>query len=98
MNTPTPTPRARRMWANYYTQCPVPDTFDSKSRAMRASCHSTMVKTIPVALIPLDNPEALISRASYVVDNMICTATIGDIVRAVLVSSGVLPKSKGGRK
>ena len=98
MNTPTPTPRARRMWANYYTRCPVPDTFDSKSRAMRASCHSTMVKTIPVALIPLDNPEALISRASYVVDNMICTATIGDIVRAVLVSSGVLPKSKGGRK
>ena len=94
----TPTPRARRMWANYYTQCPVPDTFDSKSRAMRASCHSTMVKTIPVALIPLDNPEALISRASYVVDNMICTATIGDIVRAVLVSSGVLPKSKGCRK
>ena len=93
----TPTPRARRMWANYYTQCPVPDTFDSKSRAMRASCHSTMVKTIPVALIPLDNPEALISRASYVVDNMICTATIGDIVRAVLVSSGVLPR-KGGRK
>ena len=50
-------------------------------------------------VIPLDNPEALISRASYVVDNMISTATIGDIVRAVLVSSGVLPKSlKGGRK
>ena len=90
-------PKARKMWANYYPNCTVPDTFDSKSRAM-SSCHSTMVKTIPVALIPLDNPEALISRASYVVDNMICTATIGDIVRAVLVSSGVLPKSKGGRK
>ena len=91
--------KARKMWANYYPNCTVPDTFDSKSRAMSwASCHSTMVKTIPVALIPLDNPEALISRASYVVDNMICTATIGDIVRAVLVSSGVLPTSKGGRK
>ena len=89
--------KARKMWAYYYPNCTVPDTFDSKSRAM-SSCHSTMVKTIPVALIPLDNPEALISRASYVVDNMICTATIGDIVRAVLVSSGVLPKSKGGRK
>ena len=89
--------KARKMWANYYPNCTVPDTFDSKSRAM-SSCHSTMVKTIPVALIPLDNPEALISRASYAVDNMICTATIGDIVRAVLVSSGVLPKSKGGRK
>ena len=90
--------KARKMWANYYPNCTVPDTFDSKSRAMSwASCHSTMVKTIPVALIPLDNPEALISRASYVVDNMICTATIGDIVRAVLVSSGVLPR-KGGRK
>lgn len=88
--------KARKMWANYYPNCTVPDTFDSKSRAM-SSCHSTMVKTIPVALIPLDNPEALISRASYVVDNMICTATIGDIVRAVLVSSGVLPR-KGGRK
>ena len=88
--------KARKMWANYYPNCTVPDTFDSKSRAM-SSCHSTMVKTIPVALIPLDNPEALISRASYAVDNMICTATIGDIVRAVLVSSGVLPR-KGGRK
>ena len=98
MNTPKPTPRARRMWANYYPPITsVPTMHPSRSRALGGSAGT--VRPVPVVVIPLDNPEALISRASYVVDNMISTATIGDIVRAVLVSSGVLPKSlKGGRK
>lgn len=52
-----PSPRARKMWANYHTHCPAPDTFDSKSRAMSwAKSYSTMVKTVPVAVIPLDDP------------------------------------------
>ena len=91
-------PKPRKMWANYYPHCSIPSIFDNEVRAISwKKSYPATVMTIPVAVIPLDDPEALISRASYVVDNMICTATIGDIVRAVLVSSGVLPR-KGGRK
>ena len=99
MNTPTPIPSARRMWANYYPENPqCPMLHKSRKGAKFCLSPGATHAAIPVAVIPLDNPEALISRASYVVDDMICTATIGDIVRAVLVSSGVLPKSKGGAK
>lgn len=100
MKTKTkPTPRARRMWANYYPENPArPILHYSRKSAEQCVLHDATHAVIPVAMIPLHDPEALISRASYVVDNMISTATIGDIVRAVLVSSGVLPKSKGGRK
>ena len=84
------------MWANYYPEivC-VHHTRKSAGASGDPSCPHA----VPVAVIPLDNPEALISRASYVVDKMIFTATIGEVVRAVLVSSGVLPKQrKGGAK
>jgi len=94
-----PTPRARRMWANYYPENPArPVIHESRKSAKHCVAPGATHAAIPVAVIPLHDPEALISRASYVVDNMISTATIGDIVRAVLVSSGVLPKSKGGAK
>ena len=94
-----PAPRARRMWANYYLENPVrPALHYSRKDAEHCVAPGATHAAIPVAVIPLGDPEALISRASYVVDNMISTATIGDIVSAVLVSSGVLPKSKGGRK
>ena len=88
------------MWANYY-----PDAggfvclHSTRTCAKDNAEEDCLNAAIPVAVIPLDNPEALVSRASYVVDNMICTANIGDICRAVLLSSGVLPKPrKGGRK
>ena len=96
MNKPI---KARKMWANYHTHCPAPDTFDSKSRAMSwAKSYSTMVKTVPVAVIPLDDVPALVRTAgdafaaSY--DGHLCKS---DIV-AMLTAIGVLAKSKGGRK
>ena len=89
-------PRARRMWANYY---PKIVCVHHTRKSAGANSDPSYPHAVPVAVIPLDNPEALISRACYVVDNMILTATIGEVVRAVLVSSGVLPRTrKGGRK
>ena len=45
------------MWANYYSSFPLPDVFQSKARAMSwATDYSATVKTVPVAVIPLDDP------------------------------------------
>ena len=91
MNTATRTLRARRMWANeYYLLEPRAHVLTVTNPSARYS--------VRVAVIPLNDPDAMIARASTVVSDMICTANISDICRAVLLSSGVLPKSKGGRK
>jgi hypothetical protein len=89
--------KALRMWANYYAQGQSMSIHGSKKLAQNLMEFEPTHQAVPVAVIPLDDPEGLIFRASCVVDNMISSASIGDIVRAVLVSSGVLP-SKGGRK
>lgn len=93
-------PKPRKMWANYYPHCSIPSIFDNEVRAISwKKSYPATVMTIPVAVIPLDDPDAMIARASTVVSDMICTANISDICRAVLLSSGVLPKPrKGGRK
>ena len=51
--------KARKMWANYYKNCPVPDAHESKSRAMSWAMGDPATVTIPVAVIPLHNPYAL---------------------------------------
>lgn len=54
-----PKPRARRMWALYYPFCPAPHIFDSKARAISWAKDYSETVTIPVAVIPLDNPYTL---------------------------------------
>jgi len=89
MNTPTPKLRARRMWANEcYLIEPRADVLTVTNPSARYA--------VRVAVIPLNDPDAMIARASTVVSSMICTANIGDICRAVLVSSGVLSKPRKG--
>lgn len=94
-----PKPRARRMWANYYSNFPLPDVFQSKVRAMSwATDYSATVKTVPVAVIPLDDMPALQSTAY----NAYCAAQDANLdsmecVIAALTAIGVLPR-KGGRK
>ena len=92
MNTMKSKLRARRMWANEcYLLEPRADVLTVTNPSARYS--------VRVAVIPLNDPDAMIARASTVVSDMICTANISDICRAVLLSSGVLPKPrKGGRK
>ena len=97
-----PTPLARRMWANYHPHCPAPDTFDSKARAISwAKSYSTMVETVPVAVIPLHDPEALVAKATDAHYAALQLAkgriTNGDCMAAALTAIGVLPR-KGGRK
>ena len=91
MNTMKSKLRARKMWAS---ECHLLEPHADVLTVTRKSARYD----VRVAVIPLNDPDAMLARASTVVSEMICTATIGDIVRAVLVSSGVLPKSKGGRK
>ena len=92
------------MWANYYKNCPVPDTHESKFRAMSWAMGDPTTVTIPVAVIPLDNPEALVARAAeafYELEHEgYCERRRVDYsyMRAALTAIGVLPKSKGGRK
>ena len=93
MNTMKSKLRARKMWANecYLLDEPHADVLTVTRKSARYS--------VRVAVIPLNDPDAMIARASTVVSDMICTANISDICRAVLLSSGVLPKPrKGGRK
>ena len=51
--------KARRMWANYYPNCPAPDTFDSKARAMSWAKYHPATATVPVAVIPLHDLTTL---------------------------------------
>ena len=77
-----PTPRARKMWANYYTDA---DGFvclhGTRTCAKANAADDYSHVAIPVAVIPLDNPYAL-----------------GDAMVSALTAIGVLPKQKKGRK
>ena len=86
------------MFANYYPHCPVPEIFHSKSRAMSWAKYYSTTVTVPVAVIPLDDVEALIENAvdAYQKDRF---ATFEGAMRAALAAIGVLPRTrKGGAK
>ena len=92
-----PTPRARRMWANYYPEGTI--CWPTKRKALIRSGPSRWHRAVPVAVIPLDDVGALVRTAgdafaaSY--DGHLCKS---DIV-AMLTAIGVLPRTrKGGRK
>ena len=80
MKTETkPTPRARKMWANYYPENPAdPVLYDSRKSAKRCVTFGVAHAAIPVAVIPLHDPYAL-----------------GDAMVSALTSIGVLPRKGG---
>lgn len=84
------TPRARRMWANYYP----------KIVCVHHTRKSAGANSIPVAVIPLDDPEALVDAAVASHSHSYCgIATRRQAMRAALIAIGVLPKQrKGGAK
>ena len=94
--------KARRMWANYYPEATI--CWPTKRKALIRSGPSRRHRAIPVAVIPLDNPEALVARAAeafYELEHEgYCERRRVDYsyMRAALTAIGVLPKSKGGRK
>ena len=94
-----PTPRARRMWANYYRDASVLH----ETRKMAALCiaQGAMHKVIPVAVIPLDDVETLVHCAAEAYFNAWNSelATRKEAMTAALTAIGVLPKQrKGGAK
>ena len=92
-----PTPRARRMWANYYPEIVC---VHHTRKSAGASGDPSYPHAVPVAVIPLDDVEALQSTAY----NAYCEAQDAnrdsmECVVAALTAIGVLPKQrKGGRK
>jgi hypothetical protein len=90
-------PRARRMWANYYPHCPVPQTFDSKARAMSWAKDHPATVTVPVAVIPLHDVDVLIEQA-YAAFQDGPGVAMKDSMRYALTAIGVLPRARKGRK
>ena len=92
-----PTPRARRMWANYYPENPTrPVLYKSRKSAKHSVAFWATHVAVPVAVIPLDNPEALINNAVKGFFRGGQLDAYSDM-RAALTAIGVLPR-KGGRK
>ena len=89
--------RARRMWANYYPEATI--CTPTKRLALIRSDPSRPNRAIPVAVIPLHDPEALVAKAKTAyVDACHMHVTVQGRVKYMLTAIGVLPKSKGGRK
>lgn len=89
-------PKARRMWANYYPDFPtMTAVHETRARALGGS--SGAVTPVPVAVIPLDDPEALILKArdAYVSHGVAYSQVQ---MHAALIAIGVLPKQRKGRK
>jgi hypothetical protein len=88
--------RARRMWANYYSNGAV--AFFSKKRSACLFKGFSKAATVPVTVIPLDNVEQIVLEALYAWGNHKGEDTASSM-RAALTAIGVLPKPrKGDRK
>ena len=104
MSTAKLQPKARKMWANYYAQGQSMSIHGSKKIAQNLMEFEPTHQAVPVAVIPLDDPEALVARAAeafYELEHEgYCERRRVDYsyMRAALTAIGVLPKSKGGRK
>lgn len=97
--------RARKMWANYYADG-IRRIHSTKESARAVRCFtggkSSVPKTIPVAVIPLDDQGALIAKATaaFLAEDRKPESWIpDDCMVAALIAIGVLPRQrKGGRK
>ena len=92
-----PTPRARRMWANYYPEIVC---VHHTRKSAGASGDPSYPHATPVAVIPLHDPEALVDEAVASHSHSYCgLATRRQAMRAALTAIGVLPRQrKGGAK
>ena len=95
----TRTPRAQRMWANYYKGNFLPALHPSRKSSIQHCAPSVEHKSIPVAVVPLDDVEGLAHCAAeaYFSAWNAELATRKEAMRAALAAIGVLPR-KGGRK
>jgi hypothetical protein len=95
-----PALRARKMFANYYPEGTI--CWPTKRKALIRSGPSRWHRAVPVAVIPLDDAQALIDLATSAHYNAVQAhpyhVPTPGAMAAALTAIGVLPKSKGGRK
>jgi hypothetical protein len=90
------TPKPRVMWANYYPKfVGAPSIYPDRERAEQAAAGCT--KPVRVAVIPLDDVEAIVKRAvaAYFTDKGF---TYGDGIRAALTAAGIPCTKRKARK
>jgi hypothetical protein len=104
----TPKLKPRRMWANCYTNDKALYAHPSKRAAILRSFGHASLNAVPVAVIPLDDIEALVARGAEAI--AIGQGhpwggrgeSVGHVFRMdarnVLTAIGVLPKQRKGRK
>ena len=89
-----PTLRARRMWANYYPEIVC---VHHTRKSAGASGDPSYPHAVPVAVIPLDDVDALVTAATDA--RIWSVGTSREAMIAALTAIGVLPRQrKGGRK
>ena len=85
------------MWANYYAQGQSMSIHGSKKLAQNLMEFEPTHQAVPVAVIPLDNPEALV-HCAYEASRLPGEDGLTQM-RAALAAIGVLPSTrKGGAK
>lgn len=87
------------MWANYYRDASV--LHETRKMAAHCAAPGAMHEAILVAVIPLDDVNALVQLAAEAYFNAWSAelATRKEAMRAALTAIGVLPRTrKGGRK
>jgi hypothetical protein len=91
--TKTKTLRARRMWANYYPAPYNPSLHMTKALAI-LSRGQQAERTLPVAVIPLDDIPALVQKAKGAFSKE-GTSLFTPAMYAALTAIGVLPAKRG---
>jgi len=95
----TPKLKARRMWANCYSTDNALYAHPTKQAAIRRSFGQASLNAIPVAVIPLDDRDALVQIArDEVFRGNLRDEDSYTVANRVLTAIGVLPRAKKGRK
>ena len=90
-------PRARRLWANFYSNGAV--AFFSTKRSACLFKGFSKAATVPVAVIPLHDVPKLMAKAnSAYVDACHAYVTVSGRMTYLLTAIGLLPKPRKGRK
>lgn len=91
--------KPRKMWANYYPDKDV-TLHRLKCKAHLFSAEHTVATAVPVAVIPINDVDELVARASCAFNNdpFDRDAARDDAMRDALTAIGVLPKQRKGRK
>jgi hypothetical protein len=91
------TPKPRVMWANYYHLAKITHPVIYPTRAQAIAGAVAGVPPVRVAVIPLDDVEAIVEQATtaHILDD---GYTYGDGIRAALTAAGIPCTKRKARK